>query len=161
RGPNMTVRSIVLFATLTLAACGGGAPSGGDLGQDLSVHDGANPELGVGDLGMTDAATSDAAAPYDAALPDFAGPCSHGTTRCGPTGNVEQCMNGTWAQIASCAFGCMSSMCITNVTCTPGAYHCNASSVEICNSSGTAWLFVSSCAVACSSGLCTGGCTPG
>src|SRR5262249_37877155 len=37
----------------------------------------------------------------------------------------------------------------------------NGNAVEICNSSGTAYLNVATCAVACSSGLCTGMCTAG
>src|SRR5262249_61186299 len=44
---------------------------------------------------------------------------------------------------------------------TPGMYRCNGTEVEICNSSGTAFLYVSSCQVACMNGLCTGGCSPG
>src|SRR5262249_21763643 len=33
--------------------------------------------------------------------------------------------------------------------------------VEICNSTGTAYLYAASCANSCASGLCTGGCTAG
>jgi hypothetical protein len=46
--------------------------------------------------------------------------------------------------------------------CTPGAYRCGAgNAVEVCNSTGTAWLHVSTCAVACTAGLCTGACSAG
>jgi hypothetical protein len=87
-------------------------------------------------------------------------PCTDGTHRCGSSGNVEQCVSGTWTQVAGCAFGCMSGACTSTVTCTPGAYRCNGSGVEICNSSGTAWLLSATCAISCSGGLCTGACTP-
>lgn len=50
----------------------------------------------------------------------------------------------------------------TGVPCTPGSYRCgSANSVQICNSTGTAWLHSSTCAVSCVSGLCTGACSPG
>lgn len=45
-------------------------------------------------------------------------------------------------------------------SCTAGARRCNGSGVEVCNSSGSAWLHVESCAQSCSAGLCTGACTP-
>ncbi len=45
--------------------------------------------------------------------------------------------------------------------CTPGGYRCGVSNaVEICNSSGTAWLYSATCSVSCSGGLCTGACPP-
>ena len=48
-----------------------------------------------------------------------------------------------------------------DLPCAPSSYRCGPGpSVQICNSTGTAWLFSSSCAVSCSMGLCTGGCTP-
>lgn len=48
-----------------------------------------------------------------------------------------------------------------DLPCTPSVYRCGpAGSVQICNSTGTAWLHVSTCAVSCSMGLCTGGCAP-
>ncbi len=47
-------------------------------------------------------------------------------------------------------------------SCLPGAYRCGAgNAVEVCNSTGTAWLHVSTCAVSCTAGLCTGACTAG
>jgi hypothetical protein len=47
-------------------------------------------------------------------------------------------------------------------SCTPGTYRCAVNNaVEICNSSGTAWLYSATCSVSCQSGLCTGACTPG
>ena len=50
----------------------------------------------------------------------------------------------------------------TGVPCMPGSYRCGpANSVQICNSTGTAWLHSSTCAVSCISGLCTGACSPG
>ncbi|AKU98269.1 Endoglucanase [Labilithrix luteola] len=46
--------------------------------------------------------------------------------------------------------------------CTAGAQRCNGAAVEICNSSGTAWLYASTCSSGCSgAGLCTGSCMPG
>lgn len=48
----------------------------------------------------------------------------------------------------------------TGLPCTAGTYRCNGLGVEICNSSGTAWLYTSTCSVSCSAGLCTGACTP-
>lgn len=48
-----------------------------------------------------------------------------------------------------------------DLPCTPSVYRCGpANSVQICNSTGTAWLHSTTCAVSCSMGLCTGGCTP-
>ena len=47
-------------------------------------------------------------------------------------------------------------------TCSPGSYRCGpANSVQICNSSGSAWLHSSTCAVSCVAGLCTGACKAG
>ncbi|MEB2324818.1 MAG: carboxypeptidase-like regulatory domain-containing protein, partial [Sorangiineae bacterium] len=45
--------------------------------------------------------------------------------------------------------------------CSAGARRCASGGVEICNSSGTAWLYLETCAVSCASGLCTGACEPG
>jgi hypothetical protein len=46
--------------------------------------------------------------------------------------------------------------------CSPGGYSCGpANSVQICNSTGTAWLTSGTCAVSCIDGLCTGACSPG
>jgi len=87
--------------------------------------------------------------------------CTNGAKRCSAIGDIEQCVNGAWTQTSSCAFGCSMGACINTVNCTPGAYRCNGTAVEICNSAGSAWLWSSSCAVSCSAGLCTGGCTPG
>jgi hypothetical protein len=87
--------------------------------------------------------------------------CVAGTKRCGPTGNVEQCSNGLFAQVMSCAFGCASGACTSTVTCSPGAYQCNGNTVQICNSSGSAFLYSSTCSTTCTNGLCGGGCTAG
>ncbi|MDB4969860.1 MAG: Endoglucanase [Myxococcales bacterium] len=87
--------------------------------------------------------------------------CTNGAKRCSAIGNIEQCVNSSWTQTASCAFGCNLGSCVNTVNCTPGAYRCNVAAVEICNSAGSAWLWSSNCAVACNAGLCTGGCTPG
>jgi hypothetical protein len=88
-------------------------------------------------------------------------PCTDGTMRCSAAGNVEECTDGTWYQTQSCPFGCDAGACLTSITCTPGEHQCNGDAVEICNSSGTAFLYAHTCAVACSGGLCTGACTPG
>jgi hypothetical protein len=54
------------------------------------------------------------------------------------------------------------SMGGSGLPCTPGSYRCGpANSVQICNSTGSAWLHTSTCAVACVAGLCTGACSPG
>ena len=51
---------------------------------------------------------------------------------------------------------------LLGIPCTPGTYRCGTSNaVEICNSSGTAWLYSATCTVSCTAGLCTGACTPG
>lgn len=48
------------------------------------------------------------------------------------------------------------------IPCIPGTYRCGGGlSVEICNSSGTAWLYSATCSVSCMAGLCTGACDPG
>lgn len=87
--------------------------------------------------------------------------CTTGAKRCTSTGNVETCTSGTWLPTTACSFGCTAGACVSSVSCTPGAYRCTGNAVEICNSSGSAWLYNSTCAVACSAGLCTGACTPG
>ena len=87
--------------------------------------------------------------------------CTNGDKRCSAIGDIETCVNGAWTQTASCAFGCSMGNCVNTVNCTPGAYRCNGTAVEICNSAGSAWLWSSNCTVACMSGLCTGGCAPG
>ena len=87
--------------------------------------------------------------------------CTDGAERCSLNNNVEQCTGGQWFETQSCAFGCMTGTCQTSVTCTPGTHRCNGLAVEICNSSGTAYLHASTCANTCADGLCTGACTPG
>jgi hypothetical protein len=83
--------------------------------------------------------------------------CTDGTKRCSAQGNVEQCTAGIFAQIASCAFGCSMGACSSTVTCTPGQALCNGNSVQICNSTGTAFLFAQTCPSTCVNGLCQGG----
>ena len=87
--------------------------------------------------------------------------CQTGAERCSVNDNVETCTSGTWFETQSCAFGCTAGACQASVSCTPGAPRCNANAVEICNSSGTAYLHAQTCASACASGLCVGACTPG
>ncbi len=51
---------------------------------------------------------------------------------------------------------------VVGVPCIPGTYRCGSgNAVEICNSSGTAWLYSATCTVSCTAGLCTGACNPG
>lgn len=51
---------------------------------------------------------------------------------------------------------------VVGLPCIPGSYRCGTgNAVEICNSSGTAWLYSATCTVSCTAGLCTGACTPG
>src|SRR5207249_3776190 len=85
--------------------------------------------------------------------------CTDGTKRCSAQGNVEQCGMGTFSQIASCAFGCSMGACTTMVTCNPGEQRCNGNAVEVCNSTGSAFLFSTTCPNGCSGGLCQGTCT--
>ena len=48
-----------------------------------------------------------------------------------------------------------------DLPCAPSVYRCGpGNSVQICNSTGTAWLHATTCAVSCSMGLCTGSCAP-
>src|SRR5262249_7319301 len=56
---------------------------------------------------------------------------------------------------------CSMGACTTSATCTPGAVRCNNNDVEICNSSGSAWLYHQTCNVGCNGGLCTDPCTAG
>jgi hypothetical protein len=50
---------------------------------------------------------------------------------------------------------------LMGIPCIPGTYRCGGGlSVEICNSSGTAWLYSATCSVSCMAGLCTGACEP-
>ncbi len=75
---------------------------------------------------------------------------------------METCdAQGRWVQTESCAQSCQNASCSQTAQCTPGAQRCSGNKVEICNSSGTAWLHSSTCAVSCANGLCTGGCRPG
>jgi Carboxypeptidase regulatory-like domain len=87
--------------------------------------------------------------------------CTDLTKRCSPQGNVEQCMTGVFTQIEACAFGCNMGQCTTMVTCNPGEQRCNGNQVEVCNSTGTAFLFSTTCSSGCSMGLCQGTCTDG
>jgi hypothetical protein len=87
-------------------------------------------------------------------------PCTTGQKRCNGANNVESCSGGVWAQTQSCVFGCNAGACTMNVMCTAGQYRCSGNTVEICNSSGTAYLYAQTCAVSCAGGLCTGACTP-
>ncbi len=51
---------------------------------------------------------------------------------------------------------------VVGLPCIPGSYRCGTgNAVEICNSSGTAWLYSATCTVSCTAGLCTGACNPG
>jgi hypothetical protein len=86
--------------------------------------------------------------------------CVENSTRCGATGGIEECKGAKWVATSSCPLGCAAGKCVASVSCTAGAYRCNGLGVEVCNTTGSAWLNVSTCAVACSNGLCTGACTP-
>jgi hypothetical protein len=89
--------------------------------------------------------------------------CTQSQVRCAATTPaVETCdMNGNWVQTQACPQACNMGMCTANATCTPGAVRCNTNDVEMCNSSGSAWLFHQSCNVGCNGGLCTDPCTSG
>lgn len=173
---------------LALSGCGGGAASGGDDTHTGDDTPGGDDQPG-GDGGMctddcTDGATrcspdSDGvqtcAEQSNGCLgwgdPDACGEetcvsgacttCTTGAKRCSTNGNVEQCTAGTWFQTDGCAFGCSAGACQSTVACTPGAHRCNGNAVEVCNSSGTAYLLSATCSSACSNGLCTGACSPG
>ncbi len=85
--------------------------------------------------------------------------CTETATRCSPQGNVEQCTMGIFTQTMSCAFGCAMGSCTSMVSCNPGAQACNGNQVEVCNSTGSAFLFSQTCPNGCSGGLCQGTCT--
>jgi hypothetical protein len=89
--------------------------------------------------------------------------CTQGQTRCAAASPaVETCdANSNWTQTQICAQACMAGACTANATCTAGAVRCNNNDVEICNSSGSAWLYHQSCNVGCNGGLCTDPCTAG
>ncbi|MBX7117150.1 MAG: hypothetical protein K1X64_22730, partial [Myxococcaceae bacterium] len=89
--------------------------------------------------------------------------CTAGTTRCSPNLNaVETCdPNGSWLTLTPCAQSCSAGACTGAATCSPGTVRCNGSSVEACNTSGTAWLFNQSCNVGCTAGLCNDPCQNG
>jgi hypothetical protein len=89
--------------------------------------------------------------------------CTQGQTRCASTiPAVETCDgNGIWVQTQACPQACSMGTCTQSATCTPGAVRCNGNDVEICNSSGSAWLFNQTCNVGCNGGLCTDPCTTG
>ncbi|MBX7099331.1 MAG: hypothetical protein K1X89_16580 [Myxococcaceae bacterium] len=88
--------------------------------------------------------------------------CTTGAVRCASgSAAVESCdSSGVWRLTQSCSQACVQGACTTSTTCTAGALRCNGTSVESCNSSGTAWLYRESCANGCGAGVCTGGCTP-
>jgi hypothetical protein len=86
--------------------------------------------------------------------------CTNMAKRCGPTGNVEQCTSGAFTVIQSCAFGCNAGACVAATPCMAGEARCNGNNIEVCNSTGSAFLFAGSCANGCTGpGLCQGTCT--
>lgn len=90
--------------------------------------------------------------------------CTPGATRCAQGGSaaIETCdAQQNWQVSQGCAQGCTNGMCTATASCTPGAVRCNGTSVESCNSNGTAWLFRQTCGQTCAQGVCTGPCTPG
>jgi len=87
--------------------------------------------------------------------------CTDGAERCGSLGEVQSCVAGRWTLVEGCPFGCTAGVCDESVTCTAGGYRCRGANVEVCNSSGSAWLHLETCAVSCGGGLCTGACEPG
>jgi hypothetical protein len=145
--------------------------SGGQCVMTCSDQCTAGDKKCDGTDGITTCSAQPASGCTDFSLPQLCGSgvcsanacqtCTDGTKRCSAQGNVEQCTSGVFAQIASCAFGCNMGSCTATVTCTPGQAQCNGNSVQICNSTGTAFLFAQTCSASCASGLCQGGsCTP-
>ncbi len=89
--------------------------------------------------------------------------CTQGAIRCAAASSaVEQCDgSGNWVQTQTCPQACSMGTCTAAATCNAGAVRCNMDDVEVCNSSGTAWLYHQTCSVGCSGGLCTDPCTAG
>jgi len=91
--------------------------------------------------------------------------CTQGQTRCGTSSpTVETCDgNGNWTATQMCPQACLNGACTAAATCTPGNVRCNGTNIEVCNSSGSAWLYRETCAVSCNaaSGLCTDPCQEG
>ena len=88
--------------------------------------------------------------------------CTAGARRCSSTSPaVQTCdVNGNWYVSSQCPQACSNGACSATSSCSAGTVRCNGTNVEICNSSGTAWLYNQTCAYTCSSGVCGGGCTP-
>ncbi len=89
--------------------------------------------------------------------------CNAGDVRCDPTTpTVQTCdANGAWQSTQQCAQACSMGACTAGATCSPSTVRCNANNVEVCNSTGSAWLFQESCNVGCNGGVCTDPCTAG
>lgn len=89
--------------------------------------------------------------------------CTSGTTRCNANNTaVETCdPNGSWLTLTPCPQSCSAGACTTTASCSPGSVRCNGTNVEVCNTSGSAWLFSQSCNVGCTAGLCNDPCKSG
>ncbi len=89
--------------------------------------------------------------------------CNAGDVRCDPASpTVQTCdANGVWQNTQQCSQACSMGQCTSGATCSPSNVRCNANNVEVCNSTGSAWLFQQACNVGCSAGVCTDPCTAG
>lgn len=98
-------------------------------------------------------------------LPAGPGPeCLVGETRC--NGNVlQQCVDGTFTDTESCAYGCSNNECNAPPTseCTNGQFQCNGNVRQFC--SNGQWINTETCAYGCTDGVCNAapppGCTDG
>ncbi len=88
--------------------------------------------------------------------------CDDGAQRCADDGQaIEECFDGQWDAVQSCPVDCQDAECLDEIECSPGDYQCNGDVVEVCNSTGTAYLYVATCTAQCEDGQCTGDCEPG
>jgi hypothetical protein len=89
--------------------------------------------------------------------------CTVGAKRCAAqTSNVETCdQNGNWIVAQNCPQACSQGACTASATCSAGAARCNGTNVELCNSTGTAWLYNQTCNTSCTNGVCADPCVGG
>ncbi|MBI3072635.1 MAG: carboxypeptidase regulatory-like domain-containing protein [Deltaproteobacteria bacterium] len=147
---------VTLISVLLATACGGDAapgtaggpperPVGDDAGAGAGTDAGAGADGGAG-AGSGAVADAGAGAHADAGSGADAGADAGAVADAGGGGPIDPSTDA----------GAPSSG-----PCTSGAYRCNGNVVEICNSSGSAWLFSATCAYSCAQGLCTGACSAG
>ncbi len=72
-------------------------------------------------------------------------------------GAVQECVDGNWSTVSTCANACEDETCVD--ACTEGRFQCNGSRLlQQCN--GGEYVDHTECEFVCSNGECTGECMP-